>query len=88
MATSSAAAYVEHQWSLECFVGVVELTLILVCQIMSKVCEKWGQPYETVSNGEKALELYKGAPEKYRCILMSKHPAGRLSNKQRPAPVH
>jgi len=37
---------------------------------MSKICEKWGQPYETVTSGAKALELYKTAPEKYRCILM------------------
>lgn len=73
---------------LECFVKVAELTLILVCQIMSKICEKWGQPYETVSSGHKALELYKGAPEKYRCILMGKHPTVRLSNIQRSAPVH
>jgi len=43
---------------------------VISCKIMAKICEKWGQPYETVTSGAKALELYKQAPEKYRCILM------------------
>ncbi|KAI1879654.1 hypothetical protein JX265_002608 [Neoarthrinium moseri] len=39
-------------------------------KIVSKICERWGQPYELAENGQQAVDMYKRNPERYRCILM------------------
>ncbi|KAI0128996.1 CheY-like superfamily [Xylariales sp. AK1849] len=39
-------------------------------KIMSKICERWGQPYELAENGQQAVAMYKADPERFRCILM------------------
>ncbi|KAH6654526.1 CheY-like superfamily [Truncatella angustata] len=39
-------------------------------KIFSKICERWGQPYELAENGREAVEIYKREPERFRCILM------------------
>ncbi|KAH7038165.1 uncharacterized protein B0I36DRAFT_315693 [Microdochium trichocladiopsis] len=75
-AAAAAAALCQEEQKLSRREAKSAFTLLCVdddvisCKIMSKICEKWGQPYETVTSGERALELYKQAPEKYRCILM------------------
>ncbi|KXJ94737.1 hypothetical protein Micbo1qcDRAFT_160012 [Microdochium bolleyi] len=75
-AAAAAAALCQEEQELSRREATSAFTLLCVdddvvsCKIMSKICEKWGQPYETVTSGAKALELYKTAPEKYRCILM------------------
>ncbi|ORY67118.1 uncharacterized protein BCR38DRAFT_151611 [Pseudomassariella vexata] len=43
---------------------------IINLRLMSKICEKWGQPCETARNGQEAVEIYKRDPDRFRCILM------------------
>ncbi|KAK6834587.1 hypothetical protein PG995_008248 [Apiospora arundinis] len=39
-------------------------------KLISKLCEKYGQPCEVASNGREAVDMYKSDPERFRCILM------------------